>query len=149
MNLDRNNINADFHSLVFIIIINWNGYNDTNECINSILKISYPNYEILLVDNGSDKNEYEKVISLKSKATLIRSEKNLGFSGGNNLGIKYALDCGADYLLLLNNDTIVEPNFLNPLLKVFEEEINVGIVAPQINYFNEPKKIWSAGGKIS
>lgn len=134
---------------IIIVILNWNGYKDTIECINSILKISYPNYEILLVDNGSDKNEYEKVISLKSKATLIRSEKNLGFSGGNNLGIKYALDCGADYLLLLNNDTIVEPNFLNPLLKVFEEESNVGIVAPQINYFNEPQKIWSTGGNIS
>jgi GT2 family glycosyltransferase len=149
MNLEKHKTNSDFSPLVFIIILNWNGYEDTRECISSVLKITYPNYKILLVDNGSDKKEYERITSLDFAAEIIRSEQNLGFSGGNNLGIKYALNAGADYLLLLNNDTIVESNFLEPLLKTFEEERKVGIVAPQINYFNEPKKIWSAGGKIS
>jgi len=134
---------------IIIVILNWNGYTDTLECINSILNIKYDKYEILLIDNGSDYTEYKKFSKLKSRATLIRSDKNLGFSGGNNLGIKYALDAGADYVLLLNNDTIVEPNFLKPLLNAFEEDSKAGIVAPQINYFSEPKKIWSAGGKIS
>ena len=134
---------------ITILLLNWNGYADTFDCINSILKINYKNYEILLVDNGSDYKEYEKITSLNSKATLIRSEKNLGFSGGNNLGIELALNSGADYILLLNNDTVVEPNFLEPLLEVFKKETEVGIVAPQINYFNEPQKIWSSGGNIS
>ena len=134
---------------IIIVILNWNGYTDTLECINSILNIKYDKFEILLIDNGSDYTEYKKFSTLKSKVTLIRSDKNLGFSGGNNLGIKYALDAGADYVLLLNNDTIVEPNFLKPLLNAFEEDTKAGIVAPQINYFSEPKKIWSAGGKIS
>ena len=134
---------------VFIVIINWNGFADTFECIDSILKIKYSNYTILLVDNGSNKKEYEKITSLGHIAEIIRSEKNLGFSGGNNLGIKYALDAGADYILLLNNDTVVEPNFLEPLLNAFGAESKVGIAAPQINYFYEPKIIWSAGGRIS
>ena len=134
---------------VITVILNWNGYADSIECINSILKIKYKNYEILLVDNGSDSKEYEKITSLNSKAKIIRSKINLGFTGGNNLGIKYALEEKADYILLLNNDTTVEPNFLEPLLNLFKKEKNAGIVAPQINYFSEPQKIWSAGGKIS
>jgi GT2 family glycosyltransferase len=73
----------------------------------------------------------------------------LGFSGGNNFGIEILLKQNADFILLLNNDTTVEPNFLEILVNKFESDNRTGIAAPQINYYDEPDKIWSAGGKIS
>lgn len=134
---------------VSIIILNWNGYKDTVECISSLEEIVYENCQIVLVDNGSDINEAEILEKDFSIIKTIRSDKNLGFSGGNNVGIKYALDLNADYILLLNNDTIVKTNFLKPLLKKFLDEKEVGIVAPMINYYDEPQRIWTVGGSIS
>lgn len=137
------------NSKVSIILLNWNGYNDTFECLNSLQKVENKNIEIILVDNGSDNDDYLKFEDIYPDIKVIRSKTNLGFSGGNNLGIKYALDQGADFILLLNNDTVVESDFITNLLLVFEREKNVGIVAPQINYFDEPQKIWSEGGYVS
>jgi GT2 family glycosyltransferase len=134
---------------VSIIILNWNGYKDTVECISSLEEIDYENCQIVLVDNGSDINEAEILEKVFSTIKTIRSDKNLGFSGGNNVGINYALSHNADYILLLNNDTIVERNFLEPLMKKILEDKQVGIISPQINYYSEPNRIWSAGGKIS
>lgn len=137
---------------VFIIILNWNGIGDTYECVNSLLNIDYDNYEILIVDNNSREKEINelKILSMNNpKVKLILNKQNLGFAGGNNIGIDYAIKCGAEYIMLLNNDTIVEKDFINPLLKVFEQCDNVGIVAPKINYYEEKNIIWSAGGKIS
>lgn len=134
---------------IHLIILNWNGFQDTFECLTSVQKMRNENIKITVVDNGSTEDDYNKLFSHFPDINLIRSDKNLGFSGGNNLGIKYALDNNSDFILLLNNDTIVEPDFLEPLLKIFEDEENVGIVSPQINYYNEPKKIWSEGGYIS
>lgn len=134
---------------VVIIILNWNGYDDTVECINSIKSISYDNYRIVLVDNGSESDEIEKLLDYSSEIQLIKSKINLGFSGGNNLGINYSLELGADFTLLLNNDTIVEPDFLEPLIQVFQNNNQVGIAAPQINYYSQKNKIWTSGGKIS
>jgi GT2 family glycosyltransferase len=133
---------------VFIVLINWNGFSDTVECISSINKIFYSNYEIIIVDNGSE-NDFEKLQNIYSnEIILIRSDVNLGFAGGNNLGIKYALKKNADFVLLLNNDTIVEPDFLDVLVKSGIEK-EVGIIAPKILNYYFPRIIWSAGGKIS
>ena len=134
---------------IAIVILNWNGYEDTSECIISLQKIKYDNYQIVVVDNGSIQDDYLLLKKNFPKIEVVRSESNLGFTGGNNLGIEYAMKMNSDYFLLLNNDTIVEPNFIQPLLDVFEKDKNAGIAAPQINYFYEPEKIWTAGGKIS
>jgi GT2 family glycosyltransferase len=134
---------------IAIVILNWNGYADTSECIISLQKITYDNYQIVVVDNGSVKEDYLLLKKNFPEIEVIKSESNLGFTGGNNLGIQYAMKMNPDYLLLINNDTIVEPNFIQPLLNVFEEDKNAGIAAPQINYFYDPQKIWTAGGKIS
>lgn len=135
--------------MVAIVIINWNGYEDTVECIISLQKIEYKNYEIVLVDNGSGNDEAIKLEQKFSNIKIIRNRDNLGFSGGNNVGINYSLEQNAEFILLLNNDTIVEENFLNPLVEKFLFDKSLGIVAPQINYYSEPNRIWSAGGKIS
>jgi GT2 family glycosyltransferase len=136
--------------LVHIIVLNWNGLDDTSELLESLSKISYANYTIVLVDNNSSNDEAEKLENIsKDKAHIIKSKENLGFSGGNNVGIRYSLEEKADYILLLNNDTTVNPDFLEILVNKFASDNQAGIVAPQINYYDEPQKIWTDGGKIS
>lgn len=134
---------------VYIIIVNWNGFEDTYECIKSVLNILYNNYTIIVVDNGSDRNESEGLARRFTEVIALRSETNLGFAGGNNLGIKYALGKGADYILLLNNDTIVEKDFLDILVNNASENQNIGLAVPKINYYSDPSKVWYAGGYIN
>ena len=129
---------------VFIIIVNWNGESDTLECLESLKNNDYPNYEVVIIDNGSK----EKFQVSDPKIKVIYNKKNLGFSGGSNVGIKYALENKADYILLLNNDTVVSNNFLSKMVKVAESDNNYGIIGPKI-YFPDSKKIWFAGGKIN
>ena len=129
---------------VFIIIINWNGKKDTLECLESIKNNDYPNYEVVIIDNGSK----ERFQVSDSKIKVIYNKENLGFSGGNNVGIKYALKNKAGYILLLNNDTIVSNNFLSKIIKIAERDNKIGMIGPKI-YFPNSKKIWFAGGKIN
>ena len=134
-----------------IILLNWNGYSDTLECLESLKKINYPNYEVVVVDNNSSGDDV-KIIKENFGdfvKEIIVSEGNLGFSGGNNLGIKYSLDNGSNFILLLNNDTVVEPDFLDKLVDSFNKNENVGITAPKINYYYKPEIIWTVGGEIS
>lgn len=136
--------------LVCIITLNWNGFKDTSELLESLSKITYTNYKITVVDNNSSPGEVEKIESAYGdKLHVIRCKENLGFSGGNNVGIKYSLEEKVDYILLLNNDTTVQPDFLEILVDKFETENQAGIVAPRINYYDDPKKIWTEGGIIS
>ncbi len=80
---------------------------------------------------------------------LIKNGKNYGFTEGNNIGMRYAIKKGTDYILLLNNDTVVDPSFLSELVKAAESDLKIGIVGPKIYYYDNPKMIWFAGGKIS
>lgn len=145
---------------VAIIIVNWNGAQDSIDCVESLRKIGYQNYKIFLIDNGSKE---ESVIELRryvevqppekvepqGKIKLIETSQNLGFAGGNNIGIKDALAENFDYILLLNNDTTVEPDFLDGLVKVAQSDEKIGIVGPKIYYYNEPNRIWFGGGKFT
>ena len=139
---------------VCIMILNWNGLQDTIECLESISKIDYTNYEVILVDNASSGNDTQV---LKEKfgndIRLIENEKNYGFAEGNNIGMKYALEnnLNPDYFLLLNNDTIVNTDFLTKLVNVAESDAEIGIVGPEIYFYDskdEEQIIWSAGGKV-
>lgn len=137
---------------VHIILLNYNGYKDTVECIESINNITYNNYKVVVVDNNSTDNskiELKKFLQQYDKVHFIQSDKNLGFSGGNNIGINWSLNNGADYICLLNNDTIVEPDFLTPLIMEMEKDDTIGISAGKIMYFKEKDILWSAGGYIS
>jgi len=133
---------------VYIIIINWNGLKDTLECLDSLGKISYPNYKIVVIDNGSKKNQADKIKSRFPNIELIKNKKNRGFVIANNQGIKKALNNNANYVLLLNNDTIAKSNFLDYLIDYAEKNKEAGILNPKILYPNS-NKIWSLGGKIS
>lgn len=134
--------------LVYIILVNYNGYKDTIECVNSLKKISYKNYKIVVVDNASSDNSVEILMEELSNCMIIESKKNIGFAGGNNLGIKYALNHNADYIMLLNNDTIVESQFLNDMINSFNVNNKIGIVGCKIMYYPEKNIIWYGGGYI-
>lgn len=135
---------------VFIIVLNWNGKDDTIECVESLKKIDYPERKIVIVDNGSTDDSVEILPKkyFQDDIGFIAVKKNLGFAGGNNIGIEYALKNGADYILLLNNDTTVEPDFLSKLVEAGEKEEKAGFLGPKIMFFSDKGIIWSAGGKI-
>ena len=134
---------------VSIIILNWNGKKDTIECIKSLQKINYLNYEILLVDNGSLDGSVECFKKNYPEIELIENDINLGFAEGNNVGIKRALSNKTDYILLLNNDTILDNNFLDELIEVSESDSRIGIVGPTVYHYGKLNKIQFAGAKIS
>ncbi|MHA1380620.1 MAG: glycosyltransferase family 2 protein [Candidatus Helarchaeota archaeon] len=122
------------HPKVSIIILNWNGLKDTVECLESLKKITYPNYEVIVVDNDSDGDD-ASVLEKKYNGYIevIRNKENLGFSGGNNVAIRKVLKTGeSEYVLLLNNDTVVEPSFLDELIKIAESNLKIGIIGPKI-----------------
>ena len=131
---------------IAIIIINWKKYDFTLSCIDSVLKSSYKNFKIVLIDNESQKdlsNEFEK----NKNIHIIKNEKNEGFARANNQAIKYSIKNGFDYILLLNNDTIIKYDLLGSLIKQ-SNTLNQQIIQPLIlNY--DGSKIWNAGGTIN
>lgn len=168
---------------VSIVILNWNGWQDTIECMESLYQIEYDNYNVILIDNGSENNSLEEIrtyldgkrpveskyveyaskdkpiraleysnneallgggredeiadLPSRNKIVIIRNDKNYGFAEGNNIGIRYALKSQKpDYILLLNNDTVVKSDFLNKLVNAIESDKQIGFVGPIIYYYN-------------
>ncbi|MFM9328706.1 glycosyltransferase family 2 protein [Paenibacillus mesotrionivorans] len=135
--------------LVCIVLVNYNGFHDTVECIKSLKKISYDNYRIIVVDNGSTvQPDDSELLFIKSNSLYIAGGQNLGFSGGNNIGIKHSKEYNPDYYLLLNNDTIVEKDFLSILVEASIMNVDAGIVCGRINFYDNRDRLWFAGGKI-
>ncbi len=132
---------------ISVIVLNWKGYKDSRECLNSLMKQKYQNLEIILVDNESDKNELEKIKKEFPKIITKANNENFGYAKGNNIGIKCAINNGADYVFILNNDTIINEQIFDKLLKEFDK--NTAIVSPVIYYFKNNRKIWSAGGSFN
>ncbi len=131
-----------------IIVLNWNGIDNTRRCLTSLQKITYSNYSIFLVDNGSTINESDVLKKEYREIIAIRTKNNLGFSGGNNIGIKYALydsDNYCDYILILNNDTVVENNFLSIMVRTAIQDNSVGMVSPTMLSMNNHNTIDNMG----
>jgi len=134
---------------VSVVILNWKQLEDTLECLESLRKITYPNFNIIVVDQGSERNDVETIKKNYPEIKVIKNKKNEGFCRGNNVGAKLALRENPDYLLFINNDTIVKPDFLEKLIEFCENNPKVGIAGPLIlNYF-EKDKVCSCGGKIN
>jgi len=195
------------HPEVAIILLNWNGWQDTIECLESLYQIDYPSYNIIVVDNDSQDDSLKQIrkycegeIEVESKyfhynslnkpveifefeegeldsphqpdfsieepnsigrikntpsngkLILIKNQENYGFAKGNNIGIKFALEqLGSPYTLLLNNDTVVDRNFLQELVKVAESDDEIALVGSKIYYYDfqgKDDEIWCVGGKI-
>ena len=171
---------------VVIIIVNWNGWQDTIECLESVYQVDYDNFDVILVDNDSQDDSLDKIMAYcagelkiesrffdyqeknkpievleyaeddyqspieNNELILIKCKKNYGFPGGNNVGIKFALEnINPKFILLLNNDTVVEKKFLNKLVQEGELNRDIGILGPKIYYYDQPEVIWSAGCSIS
>lgn len=136
---------------VSVIIVNYNGEEDTLECLKSLQAIDYPVYKIIVVDNASkDAGSLLNKIYGQYNAKIFALAQNFGFAGGCNVGINYALkEQQADYVLLLNNDTLVAQNFLTEMVKAGESDKKIGIVGAKIYYHDEPRKIWYNGGRIT
>ena len=134
------------NSKVAVIVVNWKKYDITSSCIESILNSTNSNFKIILVDNESD-NKKVKNFKYRNEIEIIQNKKNEGFSKAYNIGIDYALKNNYDYTLLINNDTIVEKNLIEVLLKTAQAK-NFSVVQPLILKYNS-KVIWNAGGRIN
>lgn len=159
-------VSLDFNSMrkVTIVILNWNGWKDTVECLKSVQKARRSTFalSILVVDNGSTNDSVKQIKKVKSRMVkVIETGRNLGFAGGNNVGITHALSDGADYVVILNNDTYVHKDCLKELVNYADENPKVGVVSPKIYFaagheFHKSRYkrsdmgnvIWCAGGMI-
>ena len=178
---------------VSIIVLNWNGWEDTIECLESLYQINYPNYDIIVVDNGSNNESLIKIkeyakgkLTVESdffeynpenkplkiieyslndlnftecqpiegfpsnkKLTLIKNDKNDGYAIGNNIGLKYVLNnLKSDYIVTINNDTVVDKDFLKYMVEYVKNNDKIGLIGPKICYYGEPNEVWFAGGNF-
>lgn len=138
------------HPLVYAVVLNWNGYEDTVACLNSIEGIDYPNFQTIVVDNGSNDGSGEKIEDSYPDISVLYNQENLGFSGGMNTGIRYAIDSGADYVWILNNDTIIPEslNLIQRLISPLEESSSVGMTSPLI-VRDGTDLVWFIEGKVN
>lgn len=134
---------------VAVIVLNWNGREDTLACLASLAGAGDGDLAVVVVDNGSTDGSVAAIQQAFPQAHVIPTGANLGYAGGNNVGLRYALAHGYDYVLLLNNDTEVAGDFLSPLVEACERDPQIGVAGPKIYYHDRPNVLWSAGGTIA
>ncbi|MEX2526827.1 MAG: glycosyltransferase family 2 protein [Gemmatimonadota bacterium] len=134
---------------VVAVVLNWCREADTRACLESLLDGDYPALEILLVDNASPDDSGQRLHGAFPHLPYIQTGENLGYTGGNNVGIRWALEAGADYILILNNDTVVDPDTVSRLVTTARQRVDLGAVAPLIVYHSEPDRVWYGGGEFS
>ncbi|HEY2967154.1 MAG TPA: glycosyltransferase family 2 protein [Casimicrobiaceae bacterium] len=129
---------------VWIVVLSWNGQTDTLACLESLQQLHYAERRVVVVDNGSTDGSVDALRSAESRLAIeiIEAGRNLGYAGGNNLGIRYALDRGADFILILNNDTTVDAMLLDELVGAAERHPEAGCFGPWIFYMDEPERLW-------
>ncbi|MBE0410917.1 MAG: glycosyltransferase family 2 protein [Anaerolineales bacterium] len=131
---------------LYIVIVNWNLKEDTLACVHSLIKSGAETDHIIVVDNASTDGSVQALKkSFDSSLSIIEAGENLGFAAGNNLGIKKAIDAGAEWILLLNNDTVVAIDMLSEIKNAIQNNPDLAIVAPIIYYYDHPEIIWYLG----
>ncbi len=154
---------------VAVITLNWRNYKDTIECLESLLKQEYPDFQIFVLDNGSYDGSAERIdewgrklggdfssvqaenseqLSFNQGVILLKSKENLGYAGGNNLACRIAIKTGAKYIWFINNDTVQDSRALNVLVSAVESDVKVGMVGSKILYFSKPDVIESMGSTL-
>jgi GT2 family glycosyltransferase len=131
------------------VIVNWNGRGVLDRCLATLIASSYQGLTVVVVDNASSDGSQELVRESYPSVLLIENAKNLGYAGGVNAGLRYAMAQGAEYALLLNNDTEIAPDAVELLVEAMEKRPKAAIAGPMIYYYDPPDVIWSLGGKIS
>jgi GT2 family glycosyltransferase len=131
-------------SLVCCVIVNWNGWQDTVECLQSLIVQDYNNLDILVVDNASSNDSVQRIRATCPNVQIIEAAANLGFSAGCNIGVREALKRGAEFIWLLNNDTIAPPDTLTRLIAAAQP--NSGVIGTVLRYLHDPRLIQAWGG---
>jgi GT2 family glycosyltransferase len=133
---------------VATVVLSWNGRSDTLACLRSLAKLDWPRHTAIVVDNGSTDGTAPAVREEFPGVDVIETGRNLGFAEGNNVGLREALAIGADYVLLLNNDTVVDRGVLKELVAEAEQRPDAGAFCPLIYYLDPPDRIWYAGARF-
>jgi GT2 family glycosyltransferase len=142
-------LNESAWPLVSVVVLNWNGAADTLTCLNSLAALTYPDFNVVVVDNGSTDDSLARLgpYIAPYPLTLLETGRNLGYAGGNNVGTRHALEHGADFVLVLNNDTTVAPDLLERLVESAQRNPDAGVFSARIMYFDEPERVWFDGAR--
>ncbi len=132
---------------VTAVVLTWNNYSDTHECLETLFKSTYKNFDVILVDNGSDDGTPGRVRKDFPDVEVIENGNNIGVPAGYNVGFSRALASSPDYILMLNNDVAIPPDMLEKLVVVGEAKEDVGIVMPKVLYYGSNDEVWSSGGR--
>ncbi len=132
---------------VAVVILNWNGRDDTLACLESVQKIQYPSLDVIVVDNGSEDGSIDAIRARYPFATVLEAGRNLGFAMGCNLGMQHALRRDAAFVFLLNNDAIVAPDIVDVFVDAATRFADAGALSPKIYYFSDPDRISYAGAR--
>jgi GT2 family glycosyltransferase len=141
-------MNVTDNPTIYIILLHWKDYDDTKACLVSFKNLTYPSYKVIVVDNFSKDGSIEKLQEEFNDVIYVFNQSNLGFSCGCNAGLRRAYDLGAEYFLLLNNDIVVEPGFLEPAMKELRKNPIAGAVTGKIMYKEPSNVFWQAGGHV-
>jgi len=133
---------------VGVIVLNWCGEDDTVSCVESLLASQYPGIEIVIVDNGSPDGSGLRLAQRFPAVDFLQTGSNQGYAGGNNRGIEHMLEKGVDYIIVLNNDTVVEERCIEHLVKSARDNPMAGAISPEIRYFGAPERVWFSGGSF-
>jgi GT2 family glycosyltransferase len=136
----------NLHPKVTCILVNWNGWQDTIACLKALKEGDYPHLTIVVVDNGSSNDSVEKIKTAHPDILLLESGRNLGFAGGNNIGIRHALAHGAEYVWLLNNDTEPATDALSSLISKILSDRRIGAVSSICYYADNPSTVQAWAG---
>lgn len=133
---------------ITIIILHWNNYTDTLSCLASVAELDYDNYQVVVIDNGSSNNSAAIIADAHPDIKILVAKKNLGYTGGNNMGIEFAIQDGCDFVWLLNDDVTVAPNSLSALVGVAITNPKVGFLGPKVYMHEDRQRFLSCGGII-
>lgn len=145
----RTNRVRDGAPLVYVLILNWNDADNTLACLESVHQLAYPNLRVVVVDNGSTDGSDQTIRQTFPNIDWIANVRNLGFAGGANVGLEHARQNGADYVLFINNDTVLDPALLTELVRVAEGHPRAGLLTPKIYYYDDPTLVWAAGAYMA
>ena len=135
-------------SSVWLITLGLNNARDSIECIGSLKELNYPSFDILYVDNGSEDVEFQQVADAFTDIHIMRMKENVGMARGFNAGIAHALRQGADFVFMINNDTIVDRDLLRLLVEAGEQDARAAILVPKIYHYDDRDIVWSAGSRF-
>ncbi len=135
--------------LVCSVVLSYNNFADTDECLRSLAAQDYQPQRTVLVDTGSSDGSLARLKSAWGEfVTVVENPDNLGVAAGYNVGIRLALEMGADYIATCNNDVVLDPGFISALVQAFDARPDAGVIAPLIMYFDRPDLVWSAGATM-